>query len=163
MECTARAIAIPVLKQKIAVIRTQFAPEGDDLTRARADIQFKLHGVHRKSNCYTHLRHIANESYKHLDSWSQNNINMQTNDRNLLLHKYYKFVQQYTTQQVKILDFLTRRVRWETSQLESKEQEAAKYRDYYGANGERESQRTIERHRMRMQEDQHALTFLEAE
>jgi len=90
-------------------------------------------------------------------------MGMQTNDRNLLLHKYYKFVQQYTTQQVKILDFLTRRVRWETSQLEVKQQEAAKYHEYYGPNGEMESRRTIERHRMRMQEDQHALTFLEAE
>jgi len=151
------------LRSEIVSIRTKYAPESTDLNRIRADIQFKLHGVYRKNNCYTHLNHIADESYKHLDSWSKHKINLEKDSRNLLLHQYYDQVRQYTAQQVKILDFLTRRRRFLSSQLEKKQQEAVTLENFYGPQGTQEHHQTIQKHRMRMNEDTKAIEFLQRE
>lgn len=138
------------LKTQITKVQAQHHPQRADLTTQRNNWQFKLHSVHREQNCYTHLRHIATESYKHLESWSQCNISRESDTRRILLSRFYDCVEKYVGTLIQMLHFLGKRVGWMQMSLQRYENEGPQRKAFFGNSLTIEDRISADRRKMEM-------------
>lgn len=152
------------LKSQIQKIKAQHHPPRADLTSQRNNCQFKLHSVHREQNCYTHLRHIAMESHKHLVSWSQCNITRESDTRRLCLKKYYDTTEKYVNNILQMLQFLLSRIRWMEKKLRQQEADNNQRKAFFGGKGPSELEaECMEQDRQQIEFDRKVVDKLQVE
>jgi len=121
-----------LLKARITKIQAAHHPQKADFAKQRANSQFKLHSASREHNCYIHVQHIAAESYKHLESWSQCTIIQERESRRNLLQRFYDCVEKYICTLFAILHLLNQRVRFMEQSLERNRTECDRRKQLFG-------------------------------
>jgi hypothetical protein len=121
-----------LLTARITKIKAAHHPQKADFVKQRANSQFKLHSASREHNCYIHVQHIAAESYKHLESWSQCTIIQERESRRILLQRFYDAVEKYVCTLFAILHLLGQRVRFMKQSLERNRTECDRRKQLFG-------------------------------
>jgi len=151
-----------LLKEQIREVQVSHHPEKADLIKLHNNSRFNLDTVKRKEHCYTHLRYIALESRKHLESWSMCNINQERDSRRLLLQNFYDSVEKYLATLFSMLHFLGQRVGFMKQTLERSESEYNQRKQFFG-----NSTSTMEKHiaadKEKMNQDVMTVTRLQTE
>lgn len=147
------------LSNKIVLVKTDYAPESKSLNQERSDVQFKLYAVYRQRNCFTHLDHITTESYKHLESWSRNNISKEKEGRSKLLAAYFKKVESYVFQQFKMLNLLERRLKFMTKRKEQLNEELKDMKTMFGGRRQQETMNDINKNKADMEKDKSSIHY----
>jgi len=151
-----------LLKEQITKVQVSHHPQKADLIKSHNNSRFNLEAVKRKEHCYTHLRFIALESHKHLESWSRCNINQERDSRRVLLQSFYDSVEKYVSTLFSMLNFLGKRVGFMKQTLERSESEYNQRKQFFG-----NSTSTIEKHiaadKEKMKQDVIMVTRLQTE
>jgi len=121
-----------LLTGRITKIKAAHHPQKADFVKQRANSQFKLHSASREHNCYIHVKHIAAESYKHLESWSQCTIIQERESRRILLQRFYDAVEKYVCTLFAILHLLGQRVVFMKRSLERNRTECDRRKQLFG-------------------------------
>jgi len=121
-----------LLKSRISKIQAAHHPQKADFIKQRANSQFKLHSARREHTCYIHVQHIAAESYKHLESWSQCTIIQERESRRALLQRYYDSVEKYVCTLFSILHRLGQRVGFMKQSLQRNSDECDRRKQLFG-------------------------------
>merc|ERR1719204_780959 len=120
------------LKNRISEVQKTHFPQREELVKQKTNSQFKLIDANLEQDCYTQLRHIALESYKHLDSWTQCNMRQESDSRRVLLEKFYDCVDKYACTLIPMLHFLEQRLGYMKEALERNQNEANRRKKIYG-------------------------------
>jgi len=150
------------LQDEIAQVHATHVPQREELVKQRTNFQFKLHDAHLEQDCYTQLRHIAHESFKHLQAWSQCNITQETESRRRLLQIFYQSVEKYACTLISMLHFLGQRVGFMQQALERNQSEANQMKKMYGQSNSEMDER-IKADRRKMEADSKVLAKLQDE
>merc|ERR1719233_493490 len=150
------------LQTEIAQVHTNHVPQREELVKQRTNFQFKLHDAHLEQDCYTQLRHIAHESFKHLQAWSQCNITQETESRRRLLQSFYQSVEKYSCTLISMLHFLGQRVGFMQQALERNQSEANQRKKIYGQSNSEMDER-IKADRRKMEADSKVVAKLQGE
>jgi len=150
------------LQTEIAQVHTTHVPEREELVKQRTNFQFKLHDAHLEQACYTQLRHIAHESFKYLQDWSQHNITKETDARRRLLQSFYQSVEKYACTLISMLHFMGQRVGFMQQALERNVSEANQREKIYGQSNSEMDQR-IKADRRKMELDSKVVKKLQEE
>jgi len=150
------------LQDEIAQVHSTHVPQREELMKQRTNFQFKLHDAHLEQDCYTQLRHIAHESFKHLQAWSQCNITQETESRRRLLQSFYQSVEKYACTLISMLHFLGQRVGFMQQALERNQSEANQRKKIYGESNTEMDER-IKADRRKMEVDSKVVEKLQYE
>jgi len=150
------------LQDEIAQVHATQVPQREELVKQRTNFQFKLHDAHLEQDCYIQLRHIAHESFKHLQAWSQCNITKETESRRRLLHSFYQSVEKYACTLISMLHFLGQRVGFMQQALERNQSEANQRKQTYGQSSSEMDER-IKADRRKMEADSKLVAKLQEE
>jgi len=150
------------LQDEIAQVHATHGPQREELVKQRTNFQFKLHDAHLEQDCYTQLRHIAHESFKHLQAWSQCNITQETESRRRLLQSFYQSVEKYSCTLISMLHFLGQRVGFMQQALERNQRDANQRKKIYGQSNSEMDER-IKADRRKMEADSRVVAKLQNE
>jgi len=150
------------LQDEIAQVHATHVPQREELVKQRTNFQFKLHDAHLEQDCYIQLRHIAHESFKHLQAWSQCNITQETESRRRLLQSFYLTVEKYACTLISMLHFLGQRVGFMKQALERNQSEANQRKQIYGQSNSEMDER-IKADRRKMEADSKVVAKLQEE
>lgn len=115
-------------KLKMQTVEEEIKPQQDNLQQMREEFDFKLSSSRREKNVYESMNKLVTQSYEHLDQWSQQQVQNQSQMMDSIGTNYAQNVVEFLQDQAALLDFIAQRIQFLKKKMEEARSEEAEYR-----------------------------------